>query len=240
MNKCNIVFGSSTFMTMSKSKILKNVIEFDTIFLTSDISNIDNYEIILPSDIYKENIYSFKKELKRLNKLIDKKYDIRIWTSHYDINSYLLMSYLCNYLKDKDCNIYVVYSELYNDCYSPACMNINELEELSKLEYKLSEEDIIKYIELWNKVIHNKSDMRILENNEVKLVSYDYYNDEILNLLNELGDVKISKLVCMFMKDHYLQDLVISYLIERLIKDNKIKIIKYEERFFENIITLNR
>lgn len=240
MNKCNIVFGSSTFMTMSKSKILKNIIEFDTIFSTSDISNIDNYEIILPSDIYKENIYSFKREIKGLNKYIDKKYDIRIWTSHYDINSYLLMSYLCNYLKDKDCNIYVVYSELYNDCYSPACMNINELEELSKLEYKLSEEDIIKYIELWNKIIHNKSDMRILENNEVKLVSYDYYNDEILNLLNELGDVKISRLVLMFMKEHYLQDLIISYLIERLIKDNKIKIIKYEERFFDNIITLNR
>lgn len=241
MKKINIVFGASTFITMKKSNILNNnIIEFDTIFSVADLSNLDNYELILPKEIYNNNIYSFVKEINKLNKLIDNNKEIRIWTSHFEINSYLLFLYLCNYLKDENCNLYVVFSDEYNkDCYSPSCMNENELEELINYEHKLSKQEIIEYSRNWQNIIKSKSDMRILENKKVKLVSFDYYNQEILNLLKELGEVKIVTLVGLFMSNHIIQDLIICYFINRLINDKKIKIIKYGNRFFENIITIN-
>ena len=241
MKKINIVFGASTFITMKKSNILNNnIIEFDTIFSVSDLSNLDNYELILPKEIYNENINSFAKEIDKLNKSISSNKEIRIWTSHFEINSYLLFLYLCNYLKDKDCNLYVVFSDEYNkDCYSPSCMKENELEELIKIEHKLSKQEIIEYSINWQNIIKSKSDMRILENKKVKLVSFDYYNQEILNLLKKLGEVKIVTLVGLFMSNHIIQDLIICYFINRLINDKKIKITKYGNRFFENIITIN-
>lgn len=243
MEKVNIIFGASTFVTMKDSKLLNNnIIEFDTVFSVADLSNLDNYELALPKDIYNENIYySFNNEIKKLNEAINNNKEIRIWTSHFDINSYLLLLYLCNYLKDKDCNLYVVFSDEYDEnIYSPACMRENELEELIKLEHKLSKEEIKEYSKEWQIIKNKKSDMRILENKKVKLVSFDYYNEEILNLLKELGEVKIVRLVGLFMNNHYLQDLVVSYFVDRLINNGKIKVIKYGERFFENVIAINK
>ena len=243
MEKVNIIFGTSTFVTMKESKLLNdNIIEFDTVFSVADLSNLDNYELVLPKDIYNENIYySFNNEIKKLNEAINNNKEIRIWTSHFDINSYSLFLHLCDYLKDKNCNLYVVFSDEYNEnCYSPACMRENELEELTKLEHKLSKDQIRKHSKEWQEIKNKKSDMRILENKKVKLVSFDYYNEEILNLIKELGEVKIVRLVGTFMSNHYLQDLVVSYFVNRLISDEKIKVIKYGERFFENVITINK
>lgn len=119
-------------------------------------------------------------------------------------------------------------------------MRESELEELIKFEHKLSKEEIRKHSNEWQIIKNNKSDMRILENKKVKLVSFNYYNEEILNLLKELGEVKIVRLVGLFMNNHYLQDLVISYFVSKLISDKKIKVIKYGERFFENVIAINK
>ena len=137
--------------------------------------------------------------------------------------------------------MYVVFSDEYNEnCYFPACMRGNELEELAKLEHKLSKKEIRNYSNEWQEIKNKKSDMRILENKKVKLVSFDYYNEEILNLLKELGEVKIVRLVGLFMNNHYLQDLVVSYFVDRLINEEKIKVIKYGERFFENVVAINK
>ena len=241
MKKTNVIFGTSTFVTMKESDLLnKDIIKFDTIFSVADLSNLDNYELFLPKEIFYNINYSFGNEIKRLNEAINNNKEIRIWTSHLEINSYLLFLYLCNYLKDKDCNLYVVYSDEYNkNCYSPACMKESELEELSKLEHKLSKIEIIEYSNEWQRIKNTESDLRILEDGKVKSVSFDYYNEEILNLLKELGKVKIARLVGLFMSKHYLQDLVISYLVNRLIENDKIKVVSYGERFFENAIIIN-
>lgn len=242
MKKVNIIFGSSTFVTMREGNLLNNnIIEFDTIFSVVDLSGVDNYEFLLPKEIYNESkICSFSAEIKRLNDAINNKEDIRIWTSHFDINSYLLFLYLCNYLKDKDCNLYVVYSDEYDEKYlSPSLMKSDELENLIKLEHKLSKNEILNFAKEWEIIKNNKSDMRILEDKIVKLVSFDYYNEEILSLLKELGEVKIVKLVALFLNNYYLQDLVVCYFIDRLINNRKIKILKYGDRFFENVITIN-
>ena len=133
MNKLNIISGLSTYHTMKECDYLKdNILMFDIPFSLIDLSTTKEMEVILPKDIYHKEIkYSFKESIDKLKSYIQNNKDIRIWTSHYEINSYLLMLYICNYLQNKDCNIYVVFSDEYNkDCYSPTCMNAPELNKL--------------------------------------------------------------------------------------------------------------
>lgn len=118
-------------------------------------------------------------------------------------------------------------------------MNERELEELSKLEHKLTNEEIQDYSNTWKQIIKTNSDMRIMENNNVKCVSFDYYNDTILDLLKELGEVKTIKLVGRLMANIYFSDIFLTYLIDRLIKENKIIIIKKEKRLWESTIRIN-
>lgn len=245
MEKTNVIFGASIFMSMKGSNLLnKNIIEFFSVFEGAftfmDLSNIDNYEVEVPKELYSKMNYSFKDKIDKLNEAVNNNEDIRIWTSHLDVNSYLFFLYLCDYLKDKECNLYVVYSDEYNKySYSPACLKSNELEELAKLEHKLSKEEIDKFSKEWIRIKNSKADMRILENKEVKLVSFNYFNDTILDLLKQLGEVKVSKLVALFMKDYCLDAFVVAYLINRLIESYKIKVVSIGERFFENDIVIN-
>lgn len=243
MNKRNIVYGASTYITMKESKLLNNkIIKFDTPFSYVDLSTVDKYEITLPKEIYHKDIkYSYKEAINNLNEIIKNKENIRIWTSHYEINSYLLLLYLCNYLKDEECNLFVIYTDEYNkDFISPSCLHSFELEKCTSIECQLTKEDIEKYSNEWLRIKNTKSDMRILENKEVKLVSYDYYNDMILEKLKSLGEIRISRLTGILMSKYYLQDLLLVYLINRLIENDKIKITKInEERNFENTIKIN-
>ena len=132
-----------------------------------------------------------------------------------------------NYLFNSNCDLYVVYSDEYDvECYSPACMREKELKELTTLEHKLSKEQIFDYAIEWKKVVKDNSDMRIMENDKVKSVSFDYYNNVILDRLKELREVKSVSLTANLMRDYYLSDIFISYLINRLIESNKIKIVR--------------
>lgn len=122
--------------------------------------------------------------------------------------------YVCDYFSNIEYDLYVLFSDEFDkECYSPSCMNEKELKELSKLEHKLTKEEIKKYSNEWKKVINNNLDMRIIENNKVKSVIFDYYNDIILNKLNELGEVKMVSLVSRLMSDIHLYDTVFIYLI---------------------------
>lgn len=243
MEKANVINSLSLFVSMKKSNLLNNkIINFNTTFSVTDLSKINDYKVILPKEIYGDVIvYSFKKQIEMLKDSVNNNESIRIWTSHYEIESYILLLYLCDFLKDKQGNLYVVYSDLYDkECYSPVCMNEKELESLALLEHKITKEEQDKYSKIWQNIIKNKSDMRILENEKVKLVSYDYYNDIILDKLAKLGEITICKFTALFMSEYYFSDLIIVYFIKRLIEKNKIKIVKEsKENFFQNTIAIN-
>ena len=149
--------------------------------------------------------------------------------------------YICNYFSNTDYELYVLFSDEFDkECYSPSCMNENELEKLSKLEHRLTKEEIQKYSNEWKEIIDDNLDMRIIENNKVKSVTFDYYNDIILNKLNELGEVKMVSLVGRLMSDIHLYDTVFSYLIYRLIKEEKIIVIGKDERYWKSIIKIKK
>lgn len=247
-NITEVVFGDSLYHEIKISKFSKNnvIIKFDSLFSICDLSNIDKqiltlndeYCDLINSEIYDvSNTYSLKNINNDLEESIKNNNKIRIWTTHNQIDSYLMFLYVCNYFSNIDYDLYVLFSDKFDkECYSPSCMNENELEELSKLEHKLTKEEIKKYSNEWKEIINDNLDMRIIENNKVKCVTFDYYNDIILNKLNELGEVKMISLVGRLMSDIHLYDTVFTYLIYRLIKEEKIIITNKDKRYCKSTI----
>lgn len=240
-NITEIIFGDSTYYTMSKSKLSQNlIIKFNTTFSVADLSDINDFKIILPEKIYKEEIiYSFINQISELEESIKKKNKIRVWCSYQEADSYILLAYMANYIKDRKGNLYVIYVDEYNKEYlSPAMLRKEKLEKLTEIEHKLSNNEIIELSNLWNKIKIQKADMRIMENRKVKLVSFDYFNNIILNKLKELGEVKINVLVWHLMTNFHISDTTFLYLVERLIKSNKIIITENDERLWNSTIKI--
>ena len=242
MEILEIVFGNSCYLTMKNSSLgNNNILLFNLLLNVGDLSTIEKYKINIPDELCNENSnYTFKNEISVINESIKRKDKIRIWTSHYNIYSYLIMLYICNFVKNKHCELYVTYSEKKKKNYvSPSLMNPKELENLAKLEHKLSEDDILKFSDVWETLVKTNSEMRILENGIVKSVSIDYYDNVILNELKLLGTIEVVKLVAILMKNVYLIDSLYVYFIKRLIENNKIKVVKLDKnRFFNSVIEL--
>lgn len=219
-----------------------DILLFNLLLNVGDLSNIKNNKINIPKPLCNEKKnYYFKKELLIINKAIDDNKKIRIWTSHYNIYSYLIMLLVCYVIYKRNYTLYVTYSDEYSkDCVSPSMMKSLELEKLATLEHKLTKKEIINFSNMWENIIKNNAEMRILENNVVKSVSINYYDSMILNKLKTLGQIKVSKLVGLLINEVYLTDSLYTYFIKRLIKENKIKIIKQKKKiFFDNIIEIN-
>lgn len=256
MNNINItevVFGDSLCHEIKISEFLKNntIIKFEPLFSICDFSNIDKHnlslndeycDLIISSGIYDiSSTYSLKNIINDLEESMNNNNKIRIWTTHKQIDSYLMFLYVCNYFSNTDSDLYVLFSDEFDEkCFSPSCMNEKELEELSKLEHKLTKEEIKKYSNEWNEITNNNLDMKIIDNNKAKSVTFDYYDEIILNKLNELGEVKMVSLIGRLMSDIHLYDTVFTYLIYRLIKEEKIIVTNKDESYLKSIIKINK
>ena len=93
----NIINGHSLDLTMNESKTLNNIIEFNAYFSVADFTNIEKKKVILPKEIYMQMYkYNFSEKIEQLDKAINNNEKIRIWTSHFDVDSYLLFLYICD------------------------------------------------------------------------------------------------------------------------------------------------
>ncbi len=219
-----IVFGDTCSNIMKKSSLNKNtILTFNLRLNVGDISKIDdNILNIIVNNIAENN-------------------KIRVWTSKKDIYSYLLMLYISNIMEIYNYDLYVTYSDEYDiDYISPRVMNEKELENLEKLEHKLSKNELIINAKKWRKLVKENSELRVIDNGIVKSVSMSYYDKIILETLNELGKVKMINLVATLIGKIYVCDSLIISLIERLIDENKIVIEKNSDKYYESIVDLNR
>ena len=92
----------------------------------------------------------------------------------------------------------------------------------------------------WKKLVYENSDLRVINQGCVKSVDLSYYGCYILDTLQSLGKVKMSKLVGTLMTNVYLIDIMYVYLIERLIKCKKIKItLNSGANYFQSFIEIN-
>lgn len=242
MKTIEIIYGDSLNHTMRKSKLSENeIIKLDTPFSIADLSKIDEYKIILPKEIYDENIIlDFSEEIDKINKLTTSNNILRVWTSHQDADSYILLSYIANYIKNLKSDLYVIYSDEFNrEIKSPSMMRESELERISEFTHKLSKEEIEELSLLWNKIVTTKADMRINENDEIKLVSYDYFDNLLIEKLKIAKEEKIISLAADMLSNYHLTDTIFVFLIERLINKNKIIITKKDEVFCRSIVKVN-
>ncbi len=227
-----------------KSSLQNNeILLFNLLLNVGDLSKIDENQIVIPKYLCNErNNYSFKKEVAIINKSIKEKKKIRIWTSHYDVYSSLIMLYVCKLVQKNNYELYVIYSDEYSKDYiSPSMVDSDNFANLSQIEHKLSDNEINNFANEWIKIVRDNSEMRVLENGKIKSVSINYYDNLILEKLKLLGQVKVAKLVALLMSEVYLADSLYVYLINRLIKNNKIKIVnENNNRFFDNVIDITK
>lgn len=244
MEILEVVFGNSCYMSMKKSSLQNNeILLFNLLLNVGDLSKIDENQIVIPKYLCNErNNYSFKKEVAIINKSIKEKKKIRIWTSHYDVYSYLIMLYVCKLVQKNNYELYVIYSDEYNKDYiSPSMVDSDNFANLSQIEHKLSDNEMNNFANEWIKIVRDNSEMRVLENGKIKSVSINYYDNLILEKLKLLGQVKVAKLVALLMSEVYLADSLYVYLINRIIKNNKIKIVnENNNRFFDNVIDITK
>lgn len=239
MDTLEIVFGNSCYYTMKNSRLNNNILMLNILFNVGDLSNIENYKIKIPEQLCLEdkNI-NFKKEYDVIIYNIKQKNKIRVWTGKNDIYSYLIMLYICSIIKKYNYELYVLYCDNYKKEYpSPSVMKEEELEALAKLEHKLTNEEIDNNVNIWNDLINKNSDFRVINDESIKSVSIDFYDNYILNTLELMGKVKMCQLVGRLIQNVYLHDTMYVYLIEGLIMKNKIKItLDHNIRYFENFV----
>ena len=171
---------------------------------------------------------NFKEDIELIHNEIKKGSKIRIWTSHKSNDDYLLFLYLCDVLKDKLDNIYVVYSDEYNEyCWSLNCMDYLEVRQLFVKEYELSKTEINEYAKKWQQIRQVNSELRIIENRQIKNLSFNYYDEKILLRLKQKGECTIASLIGELMGNlviNDMNDLEYLYLIDHLIKKTMIEI----------------
>ena len=221
-------------------------------------NNINDYKIIFIWQIltigdikynrmgFLKNEFQFEPEHNWKEELfnnIDNNTKIRIWSSKASSSDYLLLPYLCNLLKDKCNNISVVYSTDYNkEAWSINFLSSREIEPILKYEKDLSEEQINNFSNEWKKLVEANSELRILEDGKIVNKKYSDYDNLIINTLKELGRCKYAVLLSNFLERNAINEIddsIYFYLVNRLISQNKIKIVKHGDSDLHNIIEVS-
>lgn len=183
----------------------------------------------IKNDLFDRDVLDndFKEDIEKLLNSINQDSIIRIYSSKIDIDDYLLMLYICNLLKDKDNTIKVVFVSDYKDVFSLGALDTSEIKEVLNKEIELTKEEANNYSKEWEELINVNSELRVFENNRVINKNYSDYDDIILNELDKLGQCKIPVLVGNLLANAITTSYEVqtySYLVERLIKNNKIKL----------------
>ena len=239
LNVVEVILSGAPALSLKESILNKNNIsDFRVSLSVGDLSNVDNYIVTLPKDIYHEEIIcDLKEDILNLINLAKLGYKIRIWSSHVSPDSYLLLMFICSCLKNNTDNIYVVYSDEYKEeCYSPFTMTSDELVKLSNLEHILSNSEISELSDKWDIVVKDNSNVRIVEDRNIKSVSYEYFDDEIIDILANQKSTRIIDLTYELSNKYHINDSVFVFLISRLISLSKIKIIDNNKQYILSVI----
>ena len=237
-----IVLSGASLLSLKDSSFKDNeIIDVRVSLSTGKLDNIKDNVVLLPKVIYHEEVIcDLNNDILKLNDYVDKGYKVRIWSSHLDADSYLLLLFICNVLNNKVDSLGVLYSDEYNkDCYSLGMMTGAEVDKLSNYEQTLNSTNIKILSDKWSTISSSNSDLRIIENGEVKSISYDYFDVEILTMIKTNNNIRIIDVCYELSKKYHINDSVFIFLITRLIDIGKIKIIKKDEKFIKSTIEIN-
>lgn len=148
---------------------------------------------------FHDSNYSYIETLNELLDNVNSDTKIRIWSSKKDADDYMLLLFLCNFLKDRTNKISVIFSSDYNGLWSFNALDYKEIEILLNYEKLLFEDEIQLLSNQWENLVEINSEFRVLDKGEVKNKKYADYYDNILNILREEGSYTITNLIadCM-------------------------------------------
>lgn len=223
-NICEIVSSDSAI------KLIKELNDNEVICLEMNlnIGKLDGLKENNRNELNKYNEilkYDFKNQLNEISK-----YDnIRIWSSIYDADDYCLLLFLCSKFKDK--NISVIYSNEFNN-YATTLTNlsVDDIKDYLNKEHILKDYEKEDFFNEWIEILEKNSELRYMLNGKVNSINIDYFNNEILNRLKELGEVSIYKLIGDLIVNPiipkiYYSEWIYTYLIDNMI-ENKMIIVK--------------
>lgn len=217
-----------------KSSLKDNdLIEFRIPFNYADLSDINKGEIVLKNT--NERI-SIKESLDLLDLAIENNNTIRIWTSHVDPDFYMLLLFICSYINGKVDNIEVIYSDEYNKkCINTGAMTSDELDKLSLLSHTIDKEQIDNYAREWDSLNKDGSKLHIIENDKLIDVDYECIYKQIIDLIQKNKSIIIVEIILYFVRKYKIDS---EYLIQNLIKEKRVRIIKKDNIFSKNIVEL--
>lgn len=241
-----IVDGMSEYGVLKKSKLFeeKNIIEMALLLNVGSIKNLEQIEFKTTCDALidvKEKIENLKEKLKYHN-------TVRIWFSSLDsedYNFFMFVVYLINKInKNIIINIINVGTIPKNDklkygpYWSLGCFSSNEIKELIQFERKLTIQEIDDISSKWKKLETENRDLRIIENKKLKSVNYEFLDKIALEELSKYEEIdEIRLIVDLMAREREKQDLggingeiIFRYRINELIKQNKIKIVRIEQK----------
>lgn len=229
-----IVDSDASLGCIKQSSFANNVIIYLPLQLSfGDLKSLNNYDRSCLKELYysyDEEDFVFQKAIEKLRKHVLKADKIRVWSSHKCANEFLLLLYICYLFPNK--KISVVFADEYNPyCWSIGCMNFREVNELSKKEHVLTMEEKENYINEWKRIAKENSPIRYIENGSIRSVPIDYFDEKILSFLGN-RKIKFLTLVGELMGNEIIDNsssAVYSYLINRLIEQRKIEVVRIDE-----------
>ena len=154
-----------------------------------------------------------------LHDLIKENVSLRLWADN-DVESQCAILYVSNM-------VYLSKTKLYIASLEKEQVEVKEItdKEIKKNSYK------------WNDLVSNSTELRALLKDDVKNVSVDYYDMDILKLLK--GNKYLQKDFNECLRKNNFPVLWCNYRINCLIDSNIITILKDGKLYFERIIALN-
>lgn len=112
-------------------------------------------------------------------------------------------------------------------------MGVEEINELLTKEHILSSSEKENYKKKFQEIVNINSELRYMKDGKLESVAIDYFDEEILAWLKKLGEVSDTQLIGYLMAYFIVdsaEDNLYSYLINRMIGENKIIVVGTNEK----------
>lgn len=215
MKTTEIVFGDASYLVINKTKFKNNnIIKLDMLFNIANLKDIDKFKYELPKGIYNEpTSYDFTKEMNLINKAIQDNQILRLWLCKNEIHYYLILLYLCFYLKNKNVTLMLCLSDEFNA--TPGGILPDDYESITPK--MLPQEQMNTYADMWEEIAKENSEMRILENDKIICSTFNYYDNLIKETLKSANN--LHKAIAQIMQKTNLDEALVKYLIKRYLKE---------------------
>ena len=246
INTLEIVNGIGEYGLLKKSNLFKeeNIIDMSLLLNVGHINNLENLE----NKITCNNEINVKEKIDKLKEILNNYRNVRIWYSSLDSEDYNFFIFIVYLINKINKNITISQLDVgkvkktdkikFGAYWSLGCYDKLEIEGLLEFEKNLTPEEIKSITKAWKKLEQENSDLRIIENGKIKSVNYEYLDKKILEELSKHNEIDETRLVVdLMLRERTEHDMggingqiIFSYRIKELIKQNKIKIVRIEQK----------